>query len=175
MPEPGWVDADVRQRATRVKLLALDVDGVLTDGGMYYSAEGEVLKKFNTRDAQGVALWQGHGLLAAIITREQSPIVLRRGAKMGVAETHVGVQDKLACVRELVARYGLTLDEVCYVGDDVHDVALMREVGLAVAVADATPLPKRYAHYVTRLAGGQGAVREVCELLLDAQGRSNDV
>jgi YrbI family 3-deoxy-D-manno-octulosonate 8-phosphate phosphatase len=155
--------------------VVLDVDGVLTDGGMYYGPGGEELKRFNTRDALGVALWQGHGLLAAIITREDSAIASSRAAKMGVTEVHVGVRDKLACMRGIVARHGLSMDEVCYVGDDVHDVALMREVGLPIAVADATELPRQASRYVTRLGGGRGAVREVCELLLDAQGRSNHV
>jgi 3-deoxy-D-manno-octulosonate 8-phosphate phosphatase (KDO 8-P phosphatase) len=169
------MDDDVRRRAARIRLLALDVDGVLTDGGMYYGSSGEELKKFNTRDAQGVALWQAAGGLVAIVTREDTPIVARRAAKMHVDEVHQGVLDKLALVRDLAARADISMDEVCYVGDDVHDVALMREVGLAVAVADATTWPRRVAHHVTRLGGGQGAVREVCELLLDAQGRSNDV
>jgi YrbI family 3-deoxy-D-manno-octulosonate 8-phosphate phosphatase len=168
------LDEELRRRAAGIRLLAMDVDGVLTDGGMYYGAHGEELKKFNTRDAQGVALWLAHGLAAAIITREDSPIAARRGAKMRV-ETHIGVGDKLGCMREIAARHGLTLDEVCYVGDDVHDVELMRAVGLGVAVADATPWPKRAAHHITSLGGGRGAVREVCELLLEAQGRSNHV
>ena len=156
-------------------MLAMDVDGVLTDGGMYYGEHGEELKKFNTRDAQGVALCQAAGLLAAIVTREDTQIVRRRAAKMRVDEVRVGVLDKLACMNELVARHDISLDEVCYVGDDVHDVPLMRAVGLAVAVADATTWPRRVAHYVTEKAGGQGAVREVCELLLEARGGSNFV
>ncbi len=148
----------------------MDVDGVLTDGGMYYGAGGEELKKFNTRDAQGVALWQAQGRVAAIVTREDTTIVAQRAAKMAVREVHLGVQDKLDCVREVARRLGLDMDEVCYIGDDVHDVAVMREVGFAVAVADATRLPKRYARHVTELRGGEGAVREVCELLLECQG-----
>jgi 3-deoxy-D-manno-octulosonate 8-phosphate phosphatase (KDO 8-P phosphatase) len=156
-------------------MLAMDVDGVLTDGGMYYGDNGEELKKFNTRDAQGVALCQAEGLLAAIVTREDTQIVLRRAAKMRVDEVRVGVLDKLACMRDLIARHNLTLDQVCYVGDDIHDVPLMRAVGLAVAVADATAWPRRAAHYITEKAGGQGAVREVCELLLEARGRSDYV
>jgi 3-deoxy-D-manno-octulosonate 8-phosphate phosphatase (KDO 8-P phosphatase) len=114
-------------------------------------------------------------MLAAIITREDTQIVLARAAKMRVDDVRVGVLDKLTCMREIADRHGIGLDEVCYVGDDVHDVPLMRAVGLAVAVADATNWPRRAAHYVTEKAGGQGAVREVCELLLEARGRSEYV
>ncbi len=169
------MDEELRQRAVRIRLLALDVDGVLTDGGMYYGVDGEVLKRFNTRDAQGVALVQREGLLTAIITREQTQIAVRRAEKMKISEIHVGALDKLTVLREIVQRNGLELGQVCYVGDDIHDVAVMREVGLAVAVADATARPRSAAHFITQSAGGQGAVREVCELLLEAQGRSNDV
>jgi 3-deoxy-D-manno-octulosonate 8-phosphate phosphatase (KDO 8-P phosphatase) len=156
-------------------MLAMDVDGVLTDGGMYYGENGEELKKFNTRDAQGVALCQAEGLLSAIVTREDTQIVVRRAKKMRVDEVRVGVLNKLDCMRDIASRYGLTLEEVCFVGDDVHDVPVMRAVGLAVAVADATAAPLRVAHYITQKAGGQGAVREVCELLLEARGRSDYV
>src|SRR5205085_5617482 len=107
--------------------------------------------------------------------REDSQIVRQRAAKMKVDEVHIGVLDKLALVREIVARRGLEMDAVCYVGDDVHDTALLKEVGLGIAVADATQWPRRAARYVTNRAGGQGAVREVCELLLEAQGRRTDV
>src|SRR5438132_14415554 len=104
------MDDDVRRRAASIRLLALDVDGVLTDGGMYYGASGEELKKFNTRDAQGVALWQAAGGLVAIVTREDTPIVARRAAKMQVAEVHQGVRDKLGCMRDVAVRAGVGLD-----------------------------------------------------------------
>lgn len=158
--------------AKRVRLLVLDVDGVLTDGGMYYGADGTELKRFDTRDAQGVALCREAGIETVLVTREDTPIVTRRAAKMGV-EACLGITDKLSCVRELAARRGVALSDICYVGDDVHDVAVMRGVGFPVAVADATGAARAAAAIVTERSGGRGAVREVCELLLEAQGRTD--
>ena len=147
----------------------MDVDGVLTDGGMYYGENGEELKKFNTRDGQGVALVREAGLKTAILTRENTPIVTRRAAKLQVDDVHMGVLDKLATLRGIAERHGLSLDEVAYIGDDVNDYEALCHVGLAVAVRDATRLPRSVAHYVTEAKGGEGAVRELCELILDAQ------
>ena len=147
----------------------MDVDGVLTDGGMYYGENGEELKKFNTRDGQGVALVREAGLKTAILTRESTPIVTRRAAKLRVDDVQMGVLDKLAALRGIAERHGLGLDEVAYIGDDVNDYEALCHVGLAVAVRDATRLPRSVAHYVTEAKGGEGAVRELCELILDAQ------
>ena len=160
---------DVRDRARRVRLIAMDVDGVLTDAGMYYGENGEELKKFNTRDGMGIALAREAGLTIAMLTRESTPIVTRRAAKMKVEEVHVGILDKLTCMREILERHGLTLEQVAYIGDDANDYELLCHVGLAVAVRDATRLPKSVAHYVTEAKGGEGAVRELCELILEAQ------
>ncbi len=160
---------EVRERARRIRLLAMDVDGVLTDGGMYYGENGEELKKFNTRDGQGVALVREAGLKTAILTRESTPIVTRRAAKLRVDDVQMGVLDKLTALRGIAERHRLGLDEVAYIGDDVNDYELLCHVGLAVAVRDATRLPKSVAHYVTEAKGGEGAVRELCELILEAQ------
>src|SRR3712207_5512990 len=111
----------VRERARRVRLLAMDVDGVLTDAGMYYGENGEEFKKFNTRDGMGVALVREAGIKTAILTRENTPIVLRRAAKLKIDDVHVGLLDKLSVLRGIVERYGLSLDEVAYIGDDVND------------------------------------------------------
>jgi len=165
----GAGEGSVRDRARRVKLIAMDVDGTLTDAGMYYGEHGEELKKFNTRDAMGIALARETGLLSAILTREDTPIVTRRAAKMKIDEVHIGILDKLTVMRDIVARRGLTLDEVAYIGDDVNDYELLRHVGLAAAVRDAARLPKSAAHYVTDAKGGEGAVRELCELIMAAQ------
>lgn len=147
----------------------MDVDGVMTDGGMYYGEGGEELKKFNTRDGQGIALAHEAGLETAILTREDTQIVLRRGAKLKVGEVRVGVLDKLAALRELAAARGLDFEQIAYIGDDVHDEVVLRAVGLAVVVRDATPRPRAVAHYITRARGGEGAVRELCELLIAAK------
>lgn len=166
---PGVAGASVIERARKVRLVAMDVDGVLTDAGMYYGEHGEELKKFNTRDGMGVALVREAGLKTAILTREKTSIVERRGAKMRIDHVFIGVTDKLTCMRNLLEELGLTLEQVAYIGDDVNDYELLQHVGLAVAVRDATRLPKSVAHYVTEAKGGEGAVRELCELILDAQ------
>jgi YrbI family 3-deoxy-D-manno-octulosonate 8-phosphate phosphatase len=165
------VTAAVRRRARAVRLLVLDVDGVLTDGAMYYAESGDEWKRFNTRDGQGLALIRAAGVHVAIVTREHTAIVTRRAAKLQIEDVHQGVTDKLAVVRELAARHDVTRDTICYVGDDVGDLEAMRWVGFAVAVADALPAIRRVAHWVTPQAGGQGAVRDVCELILTAQRR----
>jgi YrbI family 3-deoxy-D-manno-octulosonate 8-phosphate phosphatase len=160
---------DVRARARKVRLVAMDVDGVLTDAGMYYTETGDELKKFNTRDGMGVALAREAGLKTAILTREVTKIVERRGVKMRIDHVFIGVTDKLACMRELLGELGLTLEQVAYIGDDVNDYELLCHVGLAAAVRDASRLPKSVAHLITEAKGGEGAVRELCELILEAQ------
>jgi YrbI family 3-deoxy-D-manno-octulosonate 8-phosphate phosphatase len=157
------------ERARNVRLLCLDVDGVLTDAGMYYGPDGEVLKKFNTRDGHGLARVRDAGVAVAIVSREDSAIVHARAAKLRIDEVFSGVSDKRAVVDELCARHGLTLDQVAFVGDDLPDLAALECVGLACAVADAVEAVKAVAHYVTERRGGDGAVREVCELLIAAR------
>ncbi len=147
----------------------MDLDGVLTDGGMYYGEHGEELKKFNTRDGQGIALLHAAGLQTAILTGEDTPIAVRRGRKLKIGEVRIGVRDKLAALHEMLAARDLALEQVAYIGDDLNDVEVLRQVGLAVVVADATRRPRAVAHHVTRAVGGAGAVRELCELILDAQ------
>ena len=158
-------------RLARIKMLVMDVDGVLTDAGMYYSERGDELKKFNTRDGKGIELLQKAGIPVAIITSENSKIVARRAEKLKIKELFQGVQDKLPVLRELAARYALQLQQMAYIGDDVNDLEVMRAVGMAVAVADALPQVKETAHYVTGKQGGQGAVREFIELLLQAKNK----
>jgi YrbI family 3-deoxy-D-manno-octulosonate 8-phosphate phosphatase len=147
----------------------MDVDGVLTDAGMYYTENGDELKKFNTRDGMGVALVREAGLKTAILTRESTEMVRRRGAKMRIDYVYIGVTDKLSCMRKLLTELDLTLEQVAYIGDDVNDYELLCHVGLAVAVRDASRLPKSVAHLITEAKGGEGAVRELCEIILEAQ------
>jgi len=160
---------DVRARARKIRLVAMDVDGVLTDAGMYYTEAGDELKKFNTRDGMGVALVREAGLATAILTRESTRLVEWRGAKMRIDHVFTGVTDKLTCMRGLLEQLGLTLDQVAYIGDDVNDYDLLCHVGLAAAVRDASRLPKSVAHIITDAKGGEGAVRELCEIILEAQ------
>jgi YrbI family 3-deoxy-D-manno-octulosonate 8-phosphate phosphatase len=148
----------------------MDVDGVLTDAGMYYAESGDEFKKFSTRDGHGITLLHAAGIKTAVVTRERTSIVTRRAAKLGITEVHQGVLDKLPVVKGILEKHGVSPREACYIGDDVGDREVMAYVGFAVAVADALPAIKKVAHYVTKKKGGDGAVREVCDLLLAAQG-----
>jgi YrbI family 3-deoxy-D-manno-octulosonate 8-phosphate phosphatase len=158
-----------RSRWARIRALVTDVDGVLTDGGLYYAENGDELKRFDVRDGQGLVMLREAGLLTAIVTRKQTTIVTRRARDLGIAEVHQHVTDKAAAITDLLARHGLAPAEVCYVGDDVGDLPAMRLVGVSVAVADAVPEVRRAATHVTRAGGGRGAVREVCALILAAR------
>src|SRR2546428_10564002 len=131
-------------RLRRVRLLAMDVDGVLTDAGMYYTESGDELKKFNTRDGMGIKMLQAAGLVTSFITREKTAIVERRGQKLAVPEVHQGVDDKLALLTTLARKYGLSLDQVAYIGDDVNDLEALRAVGFSASPADATPYVIQY-------------------------------
>lgn len=156
----------------RVRLFATDVDGVLTDAGMYYSESGDELKKFNTRDGMGIKLLQRAGLVTALITMEQTKLVTRRAEKLAIPEVHQGARDKRAVLRDLAARHGLTLQEVAYIGDDVNDLEALKAVGFSAAPADAMPPVLKVVDYVCRKSGGDGAVREVADLILVVQGRN---
>lgn len=155
--------------AARVRFLVLDVDGVLTDGRLYYGARGETLKVFHVRDGQGLKLLAAAGIAAAVISGRRSVMTAKRCRELGVRHVLQGVADKLAAFQRLRGRLGISPRECACVGDDVPDVPLMHEVGLAFAVADAHPEARSAAHVVTRLAGGRGAVREVCDYLLEAR------
>lgn len=152
--------------ARKVKLLVVDVDGTLTDGGMYYSAEGEQLKKFNTRDAKGMELLRKAGVQVAILTTENSPIAAARARKLGIENCFIGVQDKPVVLEELCAKLSIQLDEVAYIGDDVNDLGCLTKIGFSAAPADAMPEVKAVVRYVSTFPGGHGAVRDFCELVL---------
>ena len=164
-----------RPRWDRVRALVTDVDGVLTDGGLYYAETGDELKRFDVRDGQGLVLLREAGILTAIVTRKQTAIVTRRARDLGIPEVHQNATDKAAVLRDLATRHALTPSDICYVGDDVGDLPAMRLVGVPVAVADAVPDVRKAAAYVTRSTGGHGAIREVCSLILAARRASQDV
>jgi 3-deoxy-D-manno-octulosonate 8-phosphate phosphatase (KDO 8-P phosphatase) len=151
-----------------IRLFASDVDGVLTDAGMYYSESGDEWKKFNTRDGMGIKLLQQSGLITALITQEQTKLVLRRAEKLAIPEVHQGARDKLAVLRDLVAKHGLTLGEVAYIGDDINDLQALKAVGFSASPADGDPSVLKAVHYVCKKKGGEGAVREVADLILTA-------
>lgn len=158
-----------RSRLERIRLFATDVDGVLTDAGMYYSESGDEWKKFNTRDGMGIKLLQKAGLITAIVTQERTKLVARRAEKLSIPEVHQGAMDKLSVVRELAGRYGVTLEQVAYIGDDINDVATLKAVGFSAAPADGLPPALAVVDYVCRKKGGEGAVREMIDMILKAQ------
>ena len=158
----------------KIRLVATDVDGVLTDGGLYYSDSGEQIKKFNVWDGLGLVLLKRAGLVTAIITMDQTPLVNVRASKLGISEIHQGVRDKLAVLNELVAKYGIELEEIAYVGDDVPDLPVLAAVGFSAAPANAREPVRKKVRYVCKAKGGEGAVREVADLILAAQGITDD-
>lgn len=157
------------ERANDVRLLVLDVDGVLTDGRLYFSARGEQLKCFHVRDGAGIKQVLNAGLQVAVISGRQSKMVDKRMSELGVTWVKQGVQDKLAALRELMDILNLTPQAVASVGDDTPDLPLLEVARLAIAVADAHPSVKSHAHFITQAPGGQGAVREVCDLILEGR------
>ena len=152
-----------------IRLFATDVDGVLTDAGMYYSESGDEWKKFNTRDGMGIKLLQRAGLITAIVTQERTRLVARRAEKLAIPELHQGVMDKLSVIREMAARHGIALTQVAYIGDDVNDLDALKAVGFSAAPADGLPQVLEAVGYVCSKKGGEGAVRELAEMILEAQ------
>ena len=167
---PVSSEAELTERARGVRLLVLDVDGVLTDGTLYLSASGEELKAFNIQDGLGIKLLQAADIEVAIVTGRSSRALELRARELGVMRVTQDVADKLAAVTDLLEELGLAPEQAACVGDDLPDLPLLSRCGLAVAVPEAPRWLLDRAHYVTRRAGGRGAVREVCELLLRAQG-----
>jgi 3-deoxy-D-manno-octulosonate 8-phosphate phosphatase (KDO 8-P phosphatase) len=162
---------DVRQRASRIKLLVLDCDGVLTDGRVILLPSADETKAFDVRDGHSMVMAKRAGLPIAIISGRKSSVVRRRAEELGVAHLYEMAWVKTESYEELLAAEGLTDEDVCYIGDDVVDIPLLRRAGLAVAVADAVPEAKQFSHLVTHCGGGRGAVREVIELILKVQGK----
>jgi 3-deoxy-D-manno-octulosonate 8-phosphate phosphatase (KDO 8-P phosphatase) len=150
----------------RIKALVLDVDGVLTDGGMYYGPAGEGLKRFNVKDGLGLRLIVEAGVVVALISGENSEILRRRAEKLKLENVFVGVEDKLATLKQFLASKKVALEDVAYVGDDLNDLEALKAVGLPIAVADAVPQVRKAARWVTTRRGGDAAVREVCDALL---------
>ncbi len=164
----------LRDRFLGIRLLAMDVDGVLTRGGVEYTHEGGPCregKTFHVRDGSGLKRWHAAGLMSAIITGRNSPLVAHRASETGIGHVIQGCQDKADALSRLLAELGLPASAACFVGDDFIDVAAMRISGLAVAPADACHEARRVAHYITRADGGAGAAREAAERILRCQGR----
>jgi 3-deoxy-D-manno-octulosonate 8-phosphate phosphatase (KDO 8-P phosphatase) len=160
----------LRERCAAIELLIVDVDGVLTDGGIVHANDGNELKAFHVRDGSGLKIWRFVGKRAALITGRSSRLVEARAREVGIDPVIQGAPEKLPAFRALLEAGGWRPEQVAFVGDDVPDLPLLRHAGLAVAVADACPEAMAEAHYVARAAGGRGAVREVIELVLRCQG-----
>ena len=152
------------------KLVITDIDGVWTDGGMYYTAEGDVMKRFCVKDGWGVAFLRHYGVPVAIMTGENTPIVQRRAEKLRIERCYLGVKDKLALAQEVCRELGIGLGDVAYIGDDLNDLRLLRAVGYPASPANTPDYVKREVAYVCRASGGQGAFREVVEHLLSRAG-----
>lgn len=167
-------ESELKSRLSKIKLLALDVDGVLTDGGLYYTESGEELKKFNIKDGQGLKKLMQSGIAVAVISASSSKSTLYRTQKLGIIHSFINVEDKLSTLKELCIQLSLNLSEVAYIGDDDNDISVLRTVGCPFTVADAMPENKARAMYVTKKAGGRGAVREVCDLLIDSREISSN-
>lgn len=166
--------ADISRRAAGIRMACFDVDGTLTDGRLFYDHLGNESKAYHVQDGLGLKLIQRHGILPVIITARRSASAARRGEDLKI-ETHIGVRDKLALLGQLCDREGITLSQVAFMGDDLPDITCLREVGLAVAPSDAHPWVAGTVHWQTPLAGGQGAARQCCDVLLAAQGHTDAV
>jgi 3-deoxy-D-manno-octulosonate 8-phosphate phosphatase (KDO 8-P phosphatase) len=164
------MDPMLREKAARVRLLALDVDGVLTDGKLYFTTDGQEIKAFNSRDGLGLRALMDSGYDVALITGRTSSSLLHRAEQLGIEHVYQGQDKKLAAYEDLIGKLGLSDEQVCYVGDDWIDLPVLNRVGLAVTVADADPEVLQRCHWVTNNRGGNGAVREICHVLLESRG-----
>ena len=163
-------DRTLDRRFAEVRLLSLDVDGVLTDGGIYFNDSGEEMRRFNVKDGMGIKLLQKAGVELCIISASITPSIRHRAARLGIEHCFVGAKEKLAILDDLCAKLAIGMAQVAHMGDDVNDIPILERVGLALTVPDCAPGVRALAHYVTSRDGGDGAVREVCDRILAAKG-----
>lgn len=164
------MDQQLLQRASAIRLAIFDVDGVLTDGRLYFMPDGTEFKSFNTLDGHGIKMLMASGVEVAIISGRSSPLVERRAANLGIRHLIQGREDKLNALAELREVLDVELAQIAFLGDDLPDLPVMRRVGLGIAVANADSFVREHAHGITRACGGAGAAREFCELIMSAQG-----
>jgi len=157
-------------RAKLIRLVAFDVDGVMTDGGLYYSDSGEEFKRFNSLDGHGLKMLRASGVETAIITGRTSRCVEARARNLGIEHVYQGVERKLDAMVDLLNKLKLSRDAAAYMGDDVVDLCVMRHVGLSISVPESPQLVREHSNYITQRSGGHGAVREACEMIMSAQG-----
>lgn len=160
----------IAQRLQALRLVAFDVDGILTDGGLYLTDSGEEFKRFNSLDGHGLKMLKASGVELAIITGRTSRCVELRAKNLGITRLYQGVEDKWGTMQQLLATLNLAPEAAAYMGDDVVDLPVMRRMGFSITVPNAPQVVRDHAHYLTRCEGGNGAVREACELIMSAQG-----
>ncbi|MFT3898107.1 MAG: HAD hydrolase family protein [Thermomonas sp.] len=163
--------ADVLRRAARIRVIGFDVDGTLTDGRLLYGDDGNESKSFHVQDGLGITLLRHAGIEVALVTARISKLVERRGRELGIARVHTHTREKLACMQGIAAELGIGMDKVAFMGDDLPDLATLRAVGLAIVPANAHDWVRPAAHWIAPRAGGEGAARDACDLLLHAHGR----
>lgn len=161
------------ERARRIRLIGFDVDGTLTDGGLYFDDAGHESKRFHVQDGMGIVLLHHVGIATAVISARPSVITEARGRQLKIPHLHVGERNKLACLQRIATEMGIGMEAVAFMGDDLPDLATLRAVGLAIAPANAHPWIAQIAHWITPNSGGNGAARDACDLLLHAQGHVN--
>jgi len=166
---------DILEKAAKIKLVIFDIDGVLTTGALFLDNDGKEYKAFNSKDGHGLRMLQDGGVEVAIITGRQSELVKHRAHDLGITRIYQGKREKLPAYEELLAETGLNHEDIAYVGDDVVDLPVMTKVGLAICVQDGHAFVKKHAHWITDKNGGCGAGRDVCELILEAQGKLQDM
>lgn len=170
MAQPAF-PAGVLERAARIRLIGFDVDGTLTDGGLQFDGDGREHKRFHVQDGLGLVLLRQAGIEVALVSARRSEVALARDRELKIARLHIGERGKLDRMRAIAAELGIGMDEAAFMGDDLPDLATLRGVGLAIAPADAHPWVRPAAHWITPRAGGHGAARDACDLLLHAQGK----
>lgn len=169
MPANPKIPADLDKRLKGLRLLSLDVDGVLTDGGLYYADDGSQLRKFNVRDGMGMKQVMAAGVEIALITASNTDAILKRAEGLGVAHVRMGADDKVAALSDVCTKLGIDLADVAHMGDDLNDLPVLGAVGLGMTVADGRPEVLAVAEFISDRAGGDGAVRDICDRILKAK------
>lgn len=159
----------LRKKCLQIKLVITDVDGVLTDGGMYFSEKGEILKKFNTRDGMAVELLRNKKIPVILITREKSKIVLSRAKKLKINDTFIGIKEKESLIPKICKKYKINERNIAYVGDDINDLNILKQVGLSISPQDAISEIKKYSDYVCKSKGGEGVLREIADIIISVK------
>lgn len=163
--------SELKKKAKKIKLLILDVDGVMTDGRIILDNNGNEIKAFHVRDGHGIKMAQTAGIIIAIITGRKSEVVKRRALELGIKDVYQKALNKVAIYKKLLKKYGMKDEEVAFIGDDINDLLILKMVGFSIAVSDADTHIRNKVDYVTEMGGGQGAVRETIDIILKAQGK----